>query len=125
MPLGDEFLTNGQLEFIRQWIESGAPEKGKVANVSLLDNETRYTAIPFEPLAVPESGFQFHIEPFTVAPGMDREIFLYEKLNNPEAVYVNRVEIAMKSSSHHFLMYQFNEVLVPSRYPPAGSLALP
>ncbi len=120
MPLGDEFLTNGQLEFIRQWIESGAPEKGKVANVSLLDNETRYTAIPFEPLAVPESGFQFHIEPFTVAPGMDREIFLYEKLNNPEAVYVNRVEIAMKSSSHHFLMYQFNEVLVPSRYPPAG-----
>ena len=27
MPLGMEFLTNGELEFIRQWIIAGAPEK--------------------------------------------------------------------------------------------------
>ena len=26
MPLGDDFLTNGELEFMRQWIEAGAPE---------------------------------------------------------------------------------------------------
>ena len=33
MPLGDDFLTNGELEFIRQWIEAGAPEAGQVADV--------------------------------------------------------------------------------------------
>ena len=101
MPLGDDFLTNGELEFIRQWIEAGAPKSGQVASLELLSNETRYTPTPFEALAIPESGYQFHIEPFTIKPGMDREIFIYEKLNNPKPVYVNRVEIAMQSDSHH------------------------
>jgi hypothetical protein len=32
MPLGMDFLTNGELEFIRQWIISGAPDTGIVAN---------------------------------------------------------------------------------------------
>jgi hypothetical protein len=120
MPLGDDFLTNGELEFIRQWIEAGAPEEGQVASVELLTNEARYTPTPFEALAVPESGYQFHIEPFTVGSGMDREIFIYEKLDNTEPVYVNRVEIAMQSGSHHFLIYQFNNRLSSFLYPPEG-----
>jgi hypothetical protein len=121
MPLGDDFLTNGKLEFIRQWIEAGAPQTGQVASVELLSNETRYTPAPFEALAVPESGYQFHIEPFTVGPGMDREIFIYEKLDNPEPIYVNRVEIAMQSGSHHFLIYQFNNELSSFLYPLDGA----
>lgn len=121
MPLGDDFLTNGELEFIRQWIEAGAPKSGQVASLELLSNETRYTPTPFEALAIPESGYQFHIEPFTIKPGMDREIFIYEKLNNPEPVYVNRVEIAMQSGSHHFLIYQFNDRLSNFLYPPDGA----
>ena len=120
MPLGDDFLTNGELEFIRQWIEAGAPESGQVASVELLANKTRYTPSPFEALAEPKNGYQFHIEPFTIKPGMDREIFIYQKLNNSEPVYVNRVEISMQSGSHHFLIYQFNDKLFNILYPPEG-----
>lgn len=122
MPLGDNFLTNGELEFIRQWIEAGAPESGQVASVELLANKTRYTPPPFEALSKPENGYQFHIEPFTIKPGMDREIFIYEKLNNSEPIYINRVEIAMQSGSHHFLIYQFNDRLFDILYPPQGAI---
>ena len=122
MPLGDDFLTNGELEFIRQWIEAGAPESGQVASLELLSNETRYIPSPFEALALPESGYQFHIEPFIIEPGRDREIFRYERLNNPEPVYVNRVEIAMQLGSHHFLIYQFSDKLSGFLYPPEGAI---
>ena len=52
---------------------------------------------------------------------MDREIFIYEKLENSEPVYVNRVEIAMQSGSHHFLIYQFDNRLSSIMYPPEGA----
>ena len=42
MPLGLDFLTNGELEFIRQWIIAGA-ETGVVADESLLSDTTVYT----------------------------------------------------------------------------------
>ena len=32
MPMGMDFLTNGQLEYIRQWIIFGAPDAGIVAD---------------------------------------------------------------------------------------------
>ena len=38
MPMGLDFLTNGELEFIRQWIIAGAPETGHVADESLLSD---------------------------------------------------------------------------------------
>jgi hypothetical protein len=37
MPLGADLLTSNELEFIRQWIEAGAPKTGVVANPSLLN----------------------------------------------------------------------------------------
>ncbi len=37
MPLGADALSARQLEFIRQWINAGAPRTGAVADKSLLD----------------------------------------------------------------------------------------
>lgn len=109
MPLGGEYLTNGELAFIRAWIEAGAPYDGVVADEALLEDETRYEASDFEPLTPPEQGYQFHIEPFEILDNRDREIFTYKSLNNDEPVYIKRVEISMAAGSHHFILYNFPE----------------
>ncbi|MFT4834330.1 MAG: hypothetical protein ACJAVY_002514 [Marinoscillum sp.] len=107
MPLGDDPLTNGQLEFIRQWILAGAPETGDVVLKSVLDDTSRYQNLTFEPLAIPEKGYQFHISPFEIPANTERELFIYEPLNNPEPIYISGFEISMKSGSHHFILYNF------------------
>ncbi len=108
MPLGLELLSQGQVEFIRRWIEAGAPREGTVVDdISLLDDTTLQPE-DFEPLIPPASGIQINLEKFEVAPNFEREFFVYKKLDNAEDIYVNRVEIKMRQNSHHFLMYDFN-----------------
>ena len=68
MPMGLDFLTNGELEFIRQWIIAGAPENGDVADESLLSDTTIFALPDFEPLEIPENGIQVHLPPFSVPP---------------------------------------------------------
>ena len=109
MPLGGEPLTNGQLEYIRQWILAGAPEDGDLADRSVLKDTSRYTTPAFKPLEVPASGIQFHVEPFDIQANSDREIFIYKPLENEEPLYISSYEIAMKSGSHHFILYSFPE----------------
>ncbi len=109
MPLNLPPLTNGELEFIRQWIIKGAPKKGKVVNEEILNDSTRFTfpgdsfAAPFPPT----NGIQLHLEPFEVIPNFEREIFKYQSLNNNEDLYVTRIEIVMRKGSHHFILYDF------------------
>ncbi|MFY0608012.1 MAG: hypothetical protein JXR10_14935 [Cyclobacteriaceae bacterium] len=122
MPLGDDPLTNGQLEFIRQWILAGAPKSGDVVDLELLKDENRYEDLAFEPLAVPESGYQFYLPPFEIPANTDREIFIYKELNNPEPVYISGFEISMKSGSHHFILYNFPESFPKSDYPNEGDI---
>ena len=73
MPMGLDYLTNGQLEFIRQWIVAGAPDSGVVADSTILQDTVRFEDFLFEPLALPESGIQYHIEPFEVQPNSEVE----------------------------------------------------
>jgi hypothetical protein len=109
MPLGLELLSQGEVEFIRRWIEAGAPRDGSVVeDISLLDDTTLQPE-NYEPLAPPASGIQVNIEPFEVAPEFEREFFVYKKLGNTEDIFVNRVEIKMRQNSHHFLLYDFND----------------
>ncbi len=109
MPLGLELLSQGQVEFIRRWIEAGAPREGTVVDdISLLDDHTLQLE-NFHPLAPPTSGLQINLGKFEVAPNFEREFFVYKKLGNAEDIYVHRVEIKMRQNSHHFLMYDFNE----------------
>ncbi len=109
MPLGGDFLTNGQLEFIRDWIINGAPSDGMVADVTLLEDESRFEELEFEPLTAPESGFQFHLGPFEVEPNRDRELFYYEPIDIQEDIFISQVEIVMRPGSHHFIFYTFDD----------------
>ena len=117
MPLGKPPLTNGELEFVLQWILAGAPSSGNVVDLSLLDDTERYEAPEFEPLPVPTSGVQFHLGPWDVAPNFEREFFYYEPLNNDQPLFVNRVDMAMRPGSHHLILYDLSdnipEILVP------------
>ena len=109
MPLGLPPLTNGELEYIREWIIAGAPETGFVADDQLLENTSRFELPEGEYAALPppESGYQLHLGPFNVIPNFERELFEYQLVGNDEDVYVNRIEINMRQGSHHFIFYDF------------------
>ena len=109
MPMGLDFLTNGELEFIRQWIVAGAPENGHVADESLLMDTTIFALPDFEPLEIPENGIQFHLPPFEVPPNFERELFYYVEIDTPDYVYVNRITTTMRPGSHHFIVYTYDE----------------
>ena len=109
MPMGLDFLTNGELELIRQWIIAGAPENGHVADESLLLDTAIFALPDFEPLEIPENGIQFHLPPFEVPPNFERELFYYVELDTPDHVYVNRITTTMRPGSHHFIVYTYDE----------------
>ncbi len=123
MPLGSRPLTNGQIEFIRRWIEVGAPEKGIVVDEKVLEDST-VTYPKFEALAPPPSGqgLQMRLPTFEVAPKFEREFFMYQKVGNTEPLLVNRVEIKMRAGSHHFILYGFEDKTPPSIIPPFGQM---
>ncbi|MEO6525860.1 MAG: hypothetical protein ABIP93_04490 [Gemmatimonadaceae bacterium] len=109
MPTGTAGVSAGQLEFVRQWIEKGAPKLGTVVDASLLANQSRQVGIPFAPLVAPTSGsgIQLKVEPFDVTSNFERELFTYRVIGNAEPMYVNRIETSMRSFSHHFVLYTF------------------
>ena len=109
MPLGNTSLSVGQLEFVKRWIEAGAPEQGDVVDASLLDDTTLPTFAPFAPLNAPAAGkgYQIRIDPFQVAPNFERELFVYRALGNPQPIFVSRFESRMRNNSHHLLLYDF------------------
>jgi hypothetical protein len=107
MPLGSDPLTIGQLEFIRRWIEAGAPFEGFVVDSTLLQDSRKQYVQPFAPLAPPMQGFQLHIDSFPIAPNFERELFIYRRVGNTATAYVNRIETRMRVNSHHFLALTF------------------
>lgn len=108
MPLGLDYLTNGQLAFIKQWIIAGAPVSETVADVSLLEDTTRYTP-DFTALDPPKKGFQLHLGPYDVWPAElhDREFMYYQPYPTSEDLFVTRYEISITQNSHHFLLYNY------------------
>jgi hypothetical protein len=110
MPLGNQPLTVGQLEFIRRWIDAGAPKTGEVVEAELLDNQTPQISPDFTPLAPPPAGtgVQLRVDAFDVTPNFERELFVYRGLGNAQPIYVNRIETSMRALSHHFVLYAFD-----------------
>ena len=109
MPPGGNFLTDGELQFIRSWIEAGAPEAGIVVDEKVLQNTNRYIPEAFKKIDPPANGIQLHLGPFEVQPNFEREFFQFTALDQNDDMYVNRIEIEMRRGSHHFLLYTFNE----------------
>ncbi|MFO0073391.1 MAG: hypothetical protein ACK55A_15085 [Gemmatimonas sp.] len=111
MPMGTtQGLSMGQLEYVRRWIEAGAPRTGHVVDTTIL-REARLQVASFTPLAppAPGAGLQLTVDSFPVPPRNERELFLYRTLGNREALYVTRLESRMRPGSHHLLLYTFDE----------------
>ncbi len=108
MPLGGPFLTNGELDFIEDWIWAGSPEEGVVADPIILNDISTYDPPEFEILDPPSYGVQYHIGPFDVLPNTERE-FLYYVPSESSDYFVNRVEMSMSPGTHHFIVYKFSD----------------
>jgi hypothetical protein len=119
MPLGYTSLSIGQLEFIRRWIDAGAPGTGEVADASLLDDTRLPSFAPFAPLIAPPEGkgVQIRVDPFQVQPAFERELFVYRALGNPQPIYVTKVETRMRTNSHHLVLYDFQANTPPAFIP--------
>ena len=108
MPLGGPFLTNGELNFIEDWIWEGAPQDGIVVDPIILNDQSQYETPEFGVLDPPIMGIQYHIPPFDVYPNSERE-FLYYVPPVIGEYFINKVEISMAPGSHHFIAYQFSD----------------
>lgn len=111
MPMGNPAgLTAGQLEYVRRWIEAGAPRTGNVVDTTVLADSRLQTAT-FTPLPPPPAGagIQLGVDSFAVAPTMERELFVYRRLGNATDLYITRIESRMRPGSHHLLLQTFDE----------------
>jgi hypothetical protein len=113
MPLGSTALTVGQIEFVRRWIEAGAPKTGEVADAKLLDDKTPSVSSTenFIPMSSPKTegidGFQLKVDKFEVAPNFERELFVRRMVGNTTEIYVNRIKLQSRQNSHHMVLYDF------------------
>jgi hypothetical protein len=117
MPLGGEPLSVGQLEFVRRWIAEGAPRTGFVADSTLLADTRKQYVEAFQPLPLPTSGYQLHMDSFPVTANFERELFLYRRVGNPEDIYINRIETRVRFNTHHMLLMTFREETPARIYP--------
>ena len=114
MPLGSTALYLGQIEFVRRWIEAGAPKTGEVADAKLLDDKTPSVSVTdnFVAMNTPKqeglAGFQLKVDKFTVQPNFERELFVRKNVGNTTEIYVNRIKLQSRPNSHHMVLYDFS-----------------
>ncbi|MCU0636812.1 MAG: hypothetical protein MUE41_18230 [Gemmatimonadaceae bacterium] len=125
MPMGTvRGVTAGQLEYVRRWIEAGAPRTGHVVDTVVL-RDNRVQAATFSPLAAPPTaGLQLTVDSFTVAPMSERELFVMRRVGNASELFITRIESRMRPGSHHLLLYTFDErnATFPCNTRPAANL---
>ncbi len=109
MPLGGNSLTNGQIELVKRWINTGASKTASLIDLSVLSDVTLCEQPVIEPLAPPAAGegFQLKIDPFDVQPNFEREVFVRKNTPNTAVAYVNRIQLRGAPNSHHFVVYAF------------------
>jgi hypothetical protein len=118
-PATEEQLTEVEKEMIRQWILYGAPTGGTVVDPQLIEDyyaDSGLESFPDGPPPAPTEGegFQVKMGPYFLSPAGqgDDELEYFQKyeLGNilTEDLEVNRVDIKIGPSSHHFIIYDFD-----------------
>ena len=109
MPLGGNSLTNGELAFIREWLQAGAPETGAVADSVALQDTSLPAATAYTPLPAPQSGVQIVVENVAVQPGQDREVFVRKVLSETDTLYLTGIESKLSSNGRHARVFAFRD----------------
>jgi hypothetical protein len=122
MPLGGESPSIGQLDFVRAWINAGAPYEGFVADSALLFDTRKPFVEPFKPLTLPTRGYQIRIDSFDVKPNSEREVLVYRRVGNTTDEYVNRIESRVRINSHHLLVMAFKDSTPARIIPPFNTV---
>jgi len=112
MPMGGGYISKGQVEFIRRWINAGASLTDRTVDQSILKDSSA-CQIAFTPLAapLPSLGFQLKTDLFSVQPNFEREIFERRITPNTDTVYINKIEMRGRPNSHHFVIYSYRNAL--------------
>lgn len=106
MPLGSRAITAGQLDFIKFWIAAGAPKNGTVADAKLLeDTRSQNETLTLPP---PAQGVQMRLDPFSVPPQNEREIYFARQ--NTQELIMTKFEMVQRDRSHHFILYGYDPV---------------
>ncbi len=105
MPLGSRPLDSGSVEFIRQWIEAGAPRTGTVADTAYLNSGHGPSGLLPPPL--PEHGLLLHLPVFKVPPHGEHEVFYATRSPLATTQYITKIRVKMTDHSHHFQLYDF------------------
>lgn len=117
MPQSSNVLSKTEKEIIRQWILFGATKTYIVPENRIrafYDTVGRGLAAFETPPAAPSAseGFQIRMGPFFLEPqgkaGNEVEYYQKWELNLSKDVEVNRVDHVISNSSHHFIIYNFN-----------------
>ncbi|MBD1208561.1 MAG: hypothetical protein H9535_09030 [Ignavibacteria bacterium] len=104
MPLGSRAVTAGQLDFIKFWISAGAPKNGTVADAKLLeDTRSQNETLTLPP---PAQGVQMRLDPFSVPPQNEREIYFARQ--NTQELIMTKFEMVQRDRSHHFILYGYD-----------------
>ncbi|MBX9928075.1 MAG: hypothetical protein K2X99_04105 [Gemmatimonadaceae bacterium] len=122
MPIGGTAVSAEQLEFVRRWILAGASATSDAIDPQLLTGSTAQVSTTYAPLTRPEQGFQLTLGPFQVAPQFEREFFQYLPVGNVTDIYVNRIQMQMRTGSHHLIAYDFTSDLPAIFRPATGAI---
>jgi hypothetical protein len=107
-------------EIIRQWILYGAPATGEVVSHDMLAEFYAGNGVwsidPQSPPPAPASnGFQIHVGPiflpaWTSGDQPNLEYMTKYETLLPTGIEINRTEVFLGNSSHHFIIYKFNDM---------------
>ncbi len=120
-------LTDEEKELIRQWVLYGAPASGEVIDEQIIDDYYNVNGLASFPNGPPDppaqnEGFQIKMGPFYLKPagqpGDELEYFQKYELDLPADVDVTRLDIKISSSSHHFILYDFDHPAYAQNLPP-------
>jgi len=91
-----------ELEFVRAWIEAGAPAVGRVDTAPCLPHPTFEPAKPLDP---PPGGHQLVVEGPILQPGEEIEGCMWVRLPTSEDFAVGAWEYSMNPGTHHFAVW--------------------
>ncbi len=127
MPFGSGVLHAGKIDAIRKWITAGAPQTGKIEDVSdlgvLRDPEETFVPPSAPPLG---QGYQLHLPPYTIEPGTEREVFYATQIRDENGnliegdIFINGYEIFYPTGSHHFILYRLTDTAITEGILQAG-----